>query len=201
MAGLKPFQRKQRLQALGAACQSVTRPTNAVAETHHMGTLAIALGVGGEKTSAGIGTENVAARCGLFPSKANPCSNRARTVIRVSSRGQQLSEADWNFISNFALAIDQEWITHLNKLKSKDDDGDKPPALELLQALNLHEPSQVDRIAAQASRRLLARGKIPVEDCVRIAHIFAALDATVPEDFQYAPRTCTFVQIKERDQR
>jgi hypothetical protein len=108
-----------------------------------------------------------------------------KDVIRVSSRGQQLSEADWNFISNFALAIDPGWITHLNKLRTKDGEEEKHPALTLLQVLGLHEASQVDRIAAQASRRLLARGKMPVSDCVRIAHIFAALDATVADDFRY----------------
>jgi len=122
----------------------------------------------------------------IVPVEGQPSLQPGNKVIRVSSRGQQLSEADWNFISNFALAIDQEWIAHLNKLKTKDGDNDKPPALKLLQVLNLHEPSQVDRIAAQASRRLLARGKMPVTDCVRIAHIFAALDATVPDDFQFA---------------
>jgi len=122
----------------------------------------------------------------IVPVEGQPTLQPGNEVIRVSSRGQQLSEDDWNFISNFALAIDQEWITHLNKLKTKDGDNDKAPALKLLQVLNLHEPSQVDRIAAQASRRLLARGKMPVTDCVRIAHIFAALDATVPDDFQFA---------------
>ena len=122
----------------------------------------------------------------IVPVEGQPSLHPGNEVIRVSSRGQQLSEADWNFISNFALAIDQEWISHLNKLKTKDGDNDKPAALKLLQVLNLHEPSQVDRIAAQASRRLLARGKMPVTDCVRIAHIFAALDATVPDDFQFA---------------
>ena len=133
----------------------------------------------------------------IVPVEGQPLLQPGKDVIRVSSRGQQLSDADWNFISNFALAIDQEWVTHLNKLKSKENDGEKQPALELLEALNLHEPSQVDRIAAQASRRLLARGKMPVEDCVRIAHIFAALDATVPDDFQYVTEDLHLRQIKD----
>lgn len=133
----------------------------------------------------------------IVPVEGQPSLQPGNEVIRVSSRGQQLSEADWNFISNFALAIDQEWITHLNKLKPKDKEADAPAALELLQVLGLHEPSQVDRIAAQASRRLLARGKIPLEDCVRIAHIFAALDATVPEDFRYVTEDLHLRQIKD----
>jgi Histidine kinase-, DNA gyrase B-, and HSP90-like ATPase len=119
----------------------------------------------------------------IVPVEGQPSLQPGKEVIRVSSRGQQLSDDDWNFISNFALAIDQDWITNLNKLKTKDET--KHPALTLLQVLGLHEPSQVDRIAAQASRRLLARGTIPLTDCVRIAHIFAALDATVPDDFQF----------------
>lgn len=121
----------------------------------------------------------------IVPVEGQSSLQRGEEVIRVSSRGQLLSEEDWNFISNFALAIDQEWIDRLNKLRTNDGDDDKYPALMLLKVLGLHEPSQVDRIAAQASRRLLARGKMPVTDCVRIAHIFAALNATVPEDFQY----------------
>src|SRR6185369_666983 len=109
--------------------------------------------------------------------------------------GQLLAEDDWNFISNFALAIDREWIAHLGKLRSKD--GDEHPALGLLQTLALHEPTPVDRIAAQASRRLLASGKIVMADCVRIAHIFAALDATVPEDFQYVTEDLSLQLIKD----
>ena len=132
----------------------------------------------------------------IVPVEGQPSLQPGNEVIRVSSRGQQLSESDWNFISDFALGIHQEWITYLNKLKPRDDD-DQPPALELLEAIGLDEPSQVDRIAAQASRRLLARGKMPLEDCVRIAHIFAALDATVPEDFRYVTEDLHLRQPKD----
>ncbi len=122
----------------------------------------------------------------IVPVKGQPSLHPGKEIIRVSARGQQLSEKDWKFISDFALAIDQDWIAHLNKLKTRESDQDKYPALALLRVLGLNEPSQVDRIATQASRRLLARGTIPVTDCVRIAHIFASLDATVPDDFRFA---------------
>lgn len=133
----------------------------------------------------------------IVPVEGQSSLQRGEEVIRVSSRGQLLSEEDWNFISNFALAIDQEWITHLSKLKSKGEDTRQAPALVLLEAIGLHEPSQVDRIAAQASRRLLARSNMPVEDCVRIAHIFAALDASVPEDFRYVTDDLHLRQTKD----
>jgi len=131
----------------------------------------------------------------VVPVKGQSLLQSGKEVIRVSSRGQQLSEEDWNFISDLAQAIDQEWIVHLNKQKSKDRDDEQHPALAFLRMVGLHEPSQVDRIAEQASRRLIARGDIQLVDCVRIAHIFAALDATVPDDFRYATEDLTLHPI------
>jgi len=124
----------------------------------------------------------------LVPAEGESLLHPANDIIRVSSRRDQLSDDDWNWISNFALAVDREWIAHLGKLKSRNDDDHS--ALRMLQDLGLHEPSSVDRIAAQASRRLLARGKMPVADCVRITQIFAALDASVPDDFRYVTEDC-----------
>ena len=133
----------------------------------------------------------------IVPVRGQSSLQSGKNVIRVSTRGQLLSDEDWNFISNLAQAIDQDWAAHLNKLKSKDEDDDQHPAIALLQKLGLHEPSQVDRIAAQASRRLIERGNIQLVDCVRIAHIFAALDATVPEDFQYVTEDLHARQTKD----
>ena len=122
----------------------------------------------------------------IVPVEGQNLLQPGKDIIRVSSRGQQLSKKDWNFISSFALAIDRDWIAHLGKLKPKGEDEEEHPALALLQALALHEPTPVDRIAGEASRRLLAGEDVAMADCVRISHIFAALDATVPDDFQYA---------------
>jgi hypothetical protein len=133
----------------------------------------------------------------IVPVEGQAALQPGKEVIRVSSRGQQLSESDWNFISGFALAIDQGWVAHLNKVKSKEEEGEEHPVLALLQELALHEPSQVDRIAAQAFLRLLARGEVQLGDCVRITHIFAALDATVPEDFRYVSEDLHIHSVKD----
>lgn len=133
----------------------------------------------------------------IVPVEGQLSLQQGEEVIRISSRAQQLSEEDWSFISNFALTIDPDWIVHLNKLKSNKDDSDDHPALMVLEDIGLNEPTYVDHIAAKASRRLLARGKMPLADCVRIAHIFAALDATVPEDFRYVTEDLHARQPKE----
>src|SRR5438477_11078 len=61
-------------------------------------------------------------------------------------------------------------------------------AFGLFQALALHEPSSVDRIAAQASLRIFSDKSVTVANCVRIAHIMAALGAAVPEGFRYVTK-------------
>jgi hypothetical protein len=135
----------------------------------------------------------------IVPVEGQSWLQSAKDVVRVSSRGQQLSEDDWNFISGFSLAIDRDWIAHLASLKSKGKEGEKYASLELLVILGLAEPSQVDRIAGQASRRLMAQGTIPMADCVRIAQIFASLDATVPNDFLYATEDLHLREVGSSD--
>ena len=132
----------------------------------------------------------------IVPAEGQLMLQPGKELIRISSRGQQLSDEDWNFISGYALAIDQEWLSHLAKLKSRNED-DTHPAQTLLEALGLDEASQVDRIASQASRQMQKHSKISMVDCIRIAHIFAQLDANVPDDFKYITEDTHCRDIKE----
>jgi hypothetical protein len=132
----------------------------------------------------------------IVPAQGQSKLHPGKEIIRISSRAQNLSEDDWNFISRFALTIDKDWIDYLGKLKSKE--ARQHQALGLLQILALHEPSQVDRIAAQASRRLVERKNIIVDDCVRMAHIFAALNAVVPDDFHYVSQDFTIHLVSSK---
>jgi len=121
----------------------------------------------------------------IVPVDGEASLQAADDVIRVSSRRDQISDADWDFISGFALAIDRDWLAYLAKLKPRTELEEVDPSVGLLQVLGLNEPSQVDRIALLASRRLLTRKEIPIADGIRITHILAALDAAVPEGFKF----------------
>ena len=46
----------------------------------------------------------------------------------------------------------------------------------------------MDRIAAQASLRIFTGKEVTVENCVRVAHIMAALGASIPDGFRYVTR-------------
>jgi hypothetical protein len=115
----------------------------------------------------------------------------ARDVIRLSSRREAISEADWKFITDHARAIDSGWVESLAAKSARKGarSGQSQPeaAVTLLQGLALHEPSGVDRIAAKAAERIFKPG-VTVTSCVRITQIMAALGAKVPDSFKYVTK-------------
>lgn len=115
----------------------------------------------------------------------------ARDVIRLSTRREAISEADWKFITDHARAIDSGWIESLaakgTRKGARIDRSQPEAAVTLLQGLALHEPSGVDRIAAKAAEKIFKPG-VAVASCVRITQIMAALGAKVPENFKYVTK-------------
>jgi hypothetical protein len=80
------------------------------------------------------------------------------------------------------------WLAKLAPKKTAAWNEKTDPSYSLLQALALHEPSSVDRIAAQASLRIFTGKEVTIENCVRVAHIMAALGASIPDGFRYVTR-------------
>lgn len=121
----------------------------------------------------------------IVPVKGSACLHLCKEVSRISSRGMQIHEEDWNFVSGSLMALDDGWLNHLQKLKAKDGEDEGDPTLAVLKLLGLHEASQLEQILHQAWQRIVQQTDVPVANYVRIAKIFAALDATVPEGFRY----------------
>ncbi len=131
-------------------------------------------------------------RMKLVPVDGSKTLHAASGVVRLSSRRDLLSADDWKFVMNYAPTMDSDWLAWISKRAPKktapasDDENDV--GYNLLQALALHEPSPVDRIAAQASLRIFTGKQPTLADCVRIAHIMAALGASIPDGFRYATK-------------
>ncbi len=131
-------------------------------------------------------------RLKLVPVDGSKTLHTANGVVRLSSRRDLLSADDWKFVMNYAPTMDAEWLAWISKRAPKkttaasDDESDS--GYSLLQVLALHEPSPVDRIAAQASLRIFTGKQPTLADCVRIAHIMAALGASIPDGFRYVTK-------------
>jgi hypothetical protein len=130
-------------------------------------------------------------RMKIVPVDGSKVLQASNGVVRLSSRRDLLSPEDWKFVMGHAPTLNGEWLAWLTKLAPK-----KTPAsnektdsgYSLLQALALHEPSSVDRIAAQASLRIFTGKEVTIENCVRVAHIMAALGASIPDGFRYVTK-------------
>lgn len=130
-------------------------------------------------------------RMKVVPVDGGKILHAANDVVRLSSRRDLLSAEDWKFVMNYAPTLNPDWLAWISKRapkKKAPSNEDADPAHDLLQALALHEPSQVDRIAAQASLRIFTGKQPALADCVRIAHIMAALGASIPDGFRFATK-------------
>jgi len=130
-------------------------------------------------------------RMKVVPVDGGKFLHAANDVVRLSSRRDLLSADDWKFVMNYAPTLNAEWLAWISKRAPKRNapsNEETDSGHDLLQALALHEPSQVDRIAAQASLRIFSRKQPALADCVRIAHIMAALGASIPDGFRFATK-------------
>ncbi|MBU6410220.1 MAG: hypothetical protein KGR98_07520, partial [Verrucomicrobia bacterium] len=127
----------------------------------------------------------------LVPVDGGKILHAANDVVRLSSRRDMLSAEDWKFVMNYAPTLNADWLAWISKRAPKKNvpsNEEADSGYDLLQALALHEPSQVDKIAAQASLRIFTGKQPALADCVRIAHIMAGLGASIPDGFRFATK-------------
>ncbi len=127
----------------------------------------------------------------LVPVQGDKVLHPADETIRLSSKRDQLTDPDWEFLLANTRSIAPDWIAWIAKLQPTSEGSSRqriPAAARLLQQLSLHEPTPVDRVVSQAFARLIAPGEAQIADCVRMAHIMAALSAKIPEGFQFVTR-------------
>lgn len=127
----------------------------------------------------------------LVPAQGDKILHPASNTIRLSSRRDQLKDADWEFLLAHTRSVAPDWITWVSKLPVDSEKSSRTRtanAGRLLQRLGLHEPTPVDRVVAHAFGRLVEPGEVEIADCVRMAQIMAALSATIPEGFQFVTR-------------
>jgi hypothetical protein len=108
----------------------------------------------------------------------------ASAVVRVSTRTESLSAETIEWLSGRTLVLDSLWPDWLAKV-----DGKARETLHvLLRALQLHEPTPVNRLVEQTASSVFAREEVTVLECVQLAQLFAALGASTPKGFQFVTR-------------
>ncbi len=116
-----------------------------------------------------------------------------RDVVRISERRTALPDSEWLFLSNYVCVVEAEWLNLLKEIKSDDSpyDSRKNDFLEasiLLRQVGLESPTSIDRLVAHIYERIVHSPNLERTTLVRATQAFAALDATVPDNFSYVNR-------------
>ena len=119
----------------------------------------------------------------------------ADEVVRLGAR-LALERADWAFLAPFLLTLDPNWTNFLlHRSRTAEADGDEALQRQIvsadgcISALGLNVSTSVDRVMGSVADSFFAPGSsYKISDCVRLAHIAAKLNATVPHDFRFVTR-------------
>ncbi len=110
----------------------------------------------------------------------------ANDVVRVSDTRRGVRTDDWRFIIDGLCQLHPDWIEAVQSASETD-------ALfgglgDMLGELGLADPTPIDRVIRHRAETFFDSEELDREECVRFAHLLAALDATSPECFEFVTR-------------
>jgi hypothetical protein len=128
-------------------------------------------------------------------------------VVRLGEKKILQSEEDWHFLSEYLVALDQNWIKFLVEQRRNitDKDATEFPnekvetAYALLQKIGLDKTGNVNEIMDRVSKEFFGKGSPSLKESVRLAQIAAKLDADASDTFFFFTQDDLLKSIKEND--
>lgn len=127
----------------------------------------------------------------IFPVHEKNLLHAAGDVIRM---GEKTAPDDLEFLRKYMLVTSQEWVDFLATQLGMAEQGHDEKlgkqvelANRIFGVLNRGEATEVNQVIKKASDGFFC-GSRDFKDWIRLAHIAAALDATVPDNFQFVTR-------------
>lgn len=140
----------------------------------------------------------------IFPVAGNDALFAAQDVVRTGGRTATLRQEDKVFLSRYALIVDPSWLEYLAENRAAGDDK-PPPALarqvdsadKILRKLRLDSASDTSRLIENIARAVFAQQPPLVDECVHLAHLAAALEAKVTDQFRFVTRDNALRRVGE----
>lgn len=129
----------------------------------------------------------------IFPIEGSHTLKSSIECVKMGVVGPVLSDEDWGFFSEFLLVIDPKWITFLDECKKETSRiGNRVPnqevARQILERTGFTKATPLDTLFDRAYRHFIGNKIVNQDELIRFAHIAAALDVQVPDDFHYICR-------------
>ena len=126
----------------------------------------------------------------VVPVRGEEVLYAASEVVRLGER-RTLKPADWEFLAPYLLTLDPNWVRALQQWRkdgtSNDDaSGDQVRSVSsMLRVLGLDEATSISQIFSKVADAFFSQGRLKIQDCARLAHIAAKLEANIPGSFKY----------------
>jgi hypothetical protein len=121
----------------------------------------------------------------------------ANEVVRLGEKRLLQSEADWNFLAEHLLVLNQNWSRFLTEQRRlteerKDTDASKEveAAFTVLKQIGLEETSDINKVVDQVAADFFEGEKLPLAGCVQLAQIAAKLGATAGDTMRFVTQDC-----------
>lgn len=126
----------------------------------------------------------------IIPVKSSEILFSCNNVVRIPAKREFINEESWNFLIGLVDIIDPEWIRYITSIEKRIEKGEDigKPALQLFRDLGLNNPSDSSTIIRNAAHTYFSRKEKYISDCVKLAHLAAALDARIDAEFRYVTR-------------
>lgn len=128
----------------------------------------------------------------IVPVQGKDVLYSASEVVRLGEKRLLQSEADWGFLAEHLLVLNQNWSRYLAEQRRNTEDNttegskeDIEMAFAVQHAISLEEVSDVSKVLEQVSVNFFNQKSITLSGCIQIAQIAAKLGATVGESFHF----------------
>ena len=118
----------------------------------------------------------------------------ADDVVRLSDKRLLHSEQDWRFVAQYLSVLSQEWARYVaeqRRVASEHNDRTLGSLVDaahrVLSEFDLADASDVGRVIGIVAQHVFA-ATCELADCVRLAHIAAAIDAPAGDSFRFVTR-------------
>jgi len=133
----------------------------------------------------------------IVPVQGKEVLHAASEVVRLGEKKLLQSEEDWQFLADFLIGVNPNWIRFLAEQRLAAEQVKDAAALKIvtsayavLKRIGLEETSDASVVLDRVASEFFAKDKVAIADCVRLTHIAATLGATAGSSFRYVTRDC-----------
>lgn len=134
----------------------------------------------------------------IVPVQGQDCLYSATEVVRLGEKRLLHSDADWEFLSRFMLAMNPNWGRFLTEQRRSADAAEDATlssqlqaAERVMQVIGLSETSDASKVLSKVASSFFEQDECEIAECVKLAQIAAALAAKVDQQFYFVAQNGT----------